>query len=190
MHMVIRSKLLEGQTAPGFTMTDVEGKTVALSDNPDSYILLCFLRYAGCPWCNLAVHALTMEREKLAAQNIQVIAFIQSAKEGIISYIYDRHPLKPTFPIIADPEGIVYDQYGIGPSFKAILWMANHQKAWKQSVNEEGFKQGTVDGSLFLIPGSFLLRPHDRTIERAMYGIDISQKTSFDEVYQAVAPAS
>jgi len=184
--MAIRSRLLEGQPAPDFIMQDVQGQKVALAGNPGSYILLNFLRYAGCPWCNLAVHALAMEQEKLAAKNCQVISFIQSTKEGIVSYIFDRHPMQPTFPIIADPDGIVYNQYGVGPSFKSVLWMANHQTSWKKSVNEEGFKQGALDGSFFLIPGTFLISPGERTIVRALYGLDISDHNSFNEIYDTL----
>ncbi len=53
-------RLTAGNIAPDFTVTDVKGKTISLSDYKGKAVLLVFLRYAGCPWCNLALHRLTL----------------------------------------------------------------------------------------------------------------------------------
>jgi peroxiredoxin len=76
-------KLTPGEKAPTFTTTDVHGDKIKLSTYKDSYVLLVFLRYAGCPYCNLAIHRLALEYKQLLDNDCQVIAFIQSSKENI-----------------------------------------------------------------------------------------------------------
>ena len=77
-------KLATGMRAPQFTAVDVFGKKVTLSSNKDRYTLVVFLRYAGCPWCNLALHRLAMEQQLLKESRCDIIAFIQSSKENMI----------------------------------------------------------------------------------------------------------
>ena len=105
------SKLVDGQMAPRFSAVDVMGKKTSLTHKNSRYVLLVFMRYSGCPWCNLAIHRLALEYPILQENGCEVITFIQSPASGIIKNIYERHARQPQFSIVADPDSKYYDLY-------------------------------------------------------------------------------
>lgn len=109
------------QKAPQFSTTDIFGDKVNLGAYKDGYTLLVFLRYSGCPWCNLAIHRLSLEYKRLQEYKCQIIAFVQSDKAGVVKNIYERHELRPQFPIIADHDMRFYEQYGVDSSIPGTL---------------------------------------------------------------------
>jgi peroxiredoxin Q/BCP len=165
------SKLQAGQPAPDFNCTDIFGNSVKLADYQHEKLLLCFFRYAGCPWCNLAIHRLTLAYPAFQELNLNVVAFIQSQPENIKHYIFDRHTPPPQFPIIADPERTVYDLYGVRDSLPAAARSLVKLPDWVQASFRKGFKQGTADGSLTLVPAQFLIERSSK-IYKANYGVD------------------
>lgn len=168
-------QLNDGQTAPGFEVTDMTGQRHKLSDYDGQKLLLCFFRYAACPFCNLALHRLTMTMPQLNELNLKVLAFIQSEPQNIQHYIYERHSPAPTFPIIADPQRKIYDLYGVHDSLKPLKRGLSHIPPWLKASLRQGYVQGKVDGSLSLVPAHFLIGPYDSTIYKASYGNDYFQ---------------
>ena len=53
----------EKQAAPGFTINDVNGKTINLADYKGKKVLLTFYRNVGCPICNLRFHEIQEQSE-------------------------------------------------------------------------------------------------------------------------------
>jgi peroxiredoxin Q/BCP len=49
-------KLKEGQFAPDFTVTDIYGREIQLSEFKGTKIILGFYRNVSCPFCNRRVH--------------------------------------------------------------------------------------------------------------------------------------
>lgn len=176
--------LREGDPAPTFTAKDVFGKTVRLQQYKDKMVLVVFLRYAGCPWCNLAVHRLTMEYPLLKKNNCEVIAFIQSDSEHIQKNIYERHAKKPPFPIVADAGKKIYDAYHIQTSVKAFAKSITKIPSWVHAVKDQGFKQTKIDGSFFLVPASFLIDGSKQTIVEASYGASFYEHQTFTGIYE------
>lgn len=173
-----------GQTAPDFTLKDVMGKSVSLNNYSDKTILLVFMRFAGCPYCNLAIHRLALEQKLLAKDNCQVIAFIESSEKNINTYIYDRHAVRPSFPIIADPERAAYDQYGVRPSYWAAARSIPDIPYWVNAVKKHGFKQGEVDGNAFMTPAMFLIDGETRKIIKVKYSQNFYDNETFTDIYQ------
>ena len=161
-----------GEQAPGFTCKDIFGKTIKLSSYKDNKVLICFFRYAGCPWCNLAIHRLTMSYPALAELGLKVIAFIQSEPENVKKFIYGRHDPAPPFPIIADPERKIYDLYGVDDSLSAGARSLVKLPDWLNATFAQGFKQGTIDGSTTLVPAQFLIERRSQKIYKVNYGAD------------------
>ncbi|MFQ3213478.1 MAG: peroxiredoxin Q/BCP, partial [Marivirga sp.] len=50
-------KLDNTLTAPLFNRKDIFGRTINLEEYKDKKLLIAFFRHAGCPFCNLRVHA-------------------------------------------------------------------------------------------------------------------------------------
>jgi peroxiredoxin len=160
------------QLAPSFKTKDVFGKTVSLNDYNDShdYVLLAFLRYAGCEFCNLAIHRLAMENKRLQEASCQVIAFVQSDEQQIIDNIYDRHTPKPQFPISPDKKMKFYKQYNVEPSVGGTLRMIADIPQWVQAISKFGFIGRSVDENLFLVPAWFLVSTGTGEIVRTEKG--------------------
>ncbi len=158
------------------------GNTIRLSDYDGQKLLLCFFRYAGCPWCNLAIHRLTLDAPRLEALGLKVVAFIQSEPENVQRYILDRHQPKPPFTIIADPKREIYDLYGVHDSLRSASHSFIHIPAWLQATLGKGFTQGKVDGSASLVPAHFLVGPYDMSVYKASYGNDYFQDWPMIEI--------
>jgi peroxiredoxin Q/BCP len=179
-----REKFKRGQQAPEFTATDVKGNTIRLSDYSKKSVLLVFFRYAGCPWCNLAIHRLALEYPMLKKENCEVIAFVQSDKKSIDENIYGRHEVKPRFPIVADPDKEFYSLYGVHSSVKAGIKSVRVIPQWIHAVRKHGFKQKGIDGDLFLVPASFLVASRTQKIVKADYGTSFYEFESFFNIYE------
>jgi peroxiredoxin Q/BCP len=178
-------RLIPGEKAPNFTATDVTGKKINLSAYKDTYVLLVFLRYAGCPFCNLAIHRLAVEHKQLLDNDCEIIAFIQSSKENIETNIYKRHALTPQFPIIADKEMEIYKKYVVTKT-SIVSYAASITKIpyWVYAVKDHGFKQSKVDGKLFLVPAYFLVNGRTGTLVRTDYATSFYEHRTFTEIYQ------
>ncbi|MGH7195354.1 MAG: redoxin domain-containing protein [Candidatus Saccharimonadales bacterium] len=185
----IKAKLDKGHRAPSFRTRDVFGRPVDSADYSGGFVLLVFLRYAGCPWCNLAIHRLSLEQKLLKQENCQVVAFIQSSQANITSNIYDRHTIKPPFPVIADPKLTIYKLYGVSPSLKLITRNITDIPYWVRRVKASGFSQGKIDGNLFLVPAYFLVSAATGKIIKADRSLSFYDHETFTEIYSAISQA-
>ncbi len=175
-----------GNKAPDFTATDVKGKEIRLSDYKEKSVLLVFLRYSGCPWCNLTIHRLALEYPMLKRKNCEIIAFIQSDVDSIKANIYSRHTVKPQFPILADQDKEFYNLYGIKSSPKAALKSLRHLPSWTQAVMKHDFKQTKVEGDIFLVPATFLVAAHTQKIVKSDYGTSFYELESLFSIYESL----
>lgn len=182
------SKLLtDGQKAPDFTAKDVYGNTIDLDAFTGKYVLVAFMRYSGCPYCNLAVHRLSVEYAMLQQHKCDVVAFMQSAPNDILENIYQRHKLKPPFPIIADKTKKFYDLYHIRSSKRAFFTSQLRTiPYWVESVGKHEFRQGKLNGDHFLVPAMFLVRTKDHKIVKARYGTSYYDYEAFTDLYEVL----
>jgi peroxiredoxin Q/BCP len=179
--------LTPGQHAPEFVALDVYGKKIDLASFKKSYVLVAFMRYAGCPYCNLAIHRLSVEFPMLQQNGCDVVVFVQSGSEEILKNIYGRHKLRPPFPIISDMEKRFYKLYSVQSSPKKFVF--GHVKAlpyWLESVGKHGFKQGKLKGDHFLVPALFLVRTKTQDIAVAKYGTSFYDHETFTNLYETL----
>jgi peroxiredoxin Q/BCP len=182
----VRSLLLTGQEAPDFITKDAYGNAVNLTDLKKDYVLVAFMRYAGCPYCNLAIHRLSVEYDMLQQNGCDVVVFVQSNPDEIIKNIYGRHKLRPPFPIIADMAKQFYDMYGVKSSKTAFIKQISILPYWLESVGKHGFKQGKLEGDHFLVPAMFLIRTKDRQIMTVKYGTSFYDHETFTHLYETL----
>jgi thioredoxin-dependent peroxiredoxin len=116
-------KLSTNIIVPVFRLQDVFGRTIDLDDYRDNKVLIAFFRHAGCPFCNLRVHALMKGHEELSTHGMKMIFFFES-KQSIILRSSFHKGVSPV-PIISDPQKIWYNAYGLeqstGKSVKSHL---------------------------------------------------------------------
>ena len=179
-------KLQAGDVAPDIKATDVSGNAIRLKKIDSHYVLVVFFRYSGCPWCNLAIHRLSLEYKTLKNHGCEVITFVQSKKADIVDNIYSRQAPKPKFPIVADSERAFYDAYGVQDSAITAIRSVKKVPIWFHAIKDHGFMQKTVDGNLFLVPASFLLDGRTKKVLQANYGTSYYETDAFMDIYSSV----
>lgn len=145
-------------TAPVFQLKDIYGRNIDLNSYSNKKVLIAFFRHAGCPFCNLRVHALSKAHQELQAKGLEMIFFFES-KENIILRSSFHQGVSP-IPIISDPEKVWYQAYGLETSgYKSTL---GHMASFVQTAIRAKIAglpmHAMADGeSISTMPAEFLL---------------------------------
>ncbi len=178
------AKLLRvGDKAPVIHTTDANGKAFDITKTNSPYTLVTFLRYAGCPYCNLALHRLALESKTLSRSGCDIVALINSDTENIQKNIYDRQQFPIPFPLIPDLKRTWYEKFGITPSIKTIPYCLTHAPEWLYAVNKLGYKQANMDGSFFMVPALFVIDDKGIVVY-ADYQASFSNDSTFTPIYE------
>ncbi|MBA4054135.1 MAG: alkyl hydroperoxide reductase, partial [Marivirga sp.] len=144
--------------APVFSLKDVFGRLIDLNDYRDKKVLIAFFRHAGCPFCNLRVHALSKVHEELKTLGLEMIFFFESKEKVILRSSF--HTGVSPIPIISDPGKLWYSAYGLESS--GIKSAISHLTSFAQTALKAKSMGIPVhmmeDGeSIKTIPAEFLL---------------------------------
>lgn len=175
-------KLDINSTAPYFNQKDVFGRIIDLNNYRDKKILIAFFRHAGCPFCNLRVHALTKVHEELKAQGMEMIFFFES-KEKIILRSTFHQEISP-IPLISDPEKKWYNAYGLEES--AMKSGISHVTSFIPTVIKAKAAGVPVhmmaDGeSINTMPAEFLV-DKDLRIRKVLYAKSLNERLNLEEI--------
>lgn len=107
-----------GGTAPAFTLTDTDGKTVSLSDFKGKIVVLEWFN-PECPWIVLhhkTNHTFNQLHDEYASKDV-VLLCINSSGEGKQGYGKDknkqkREEFKMSYPVLLDENSTVATAYG------------------------------------------------------------------------------
>jgi thioredoxin-dependent peroxiredoxin len=151
-------KLETNVQAPVFKQKDIFDRFIDLEHYADKRVFIGFFRHAGCPFCNLRVHALTKVHEELKAKGLEMIFFFESKKEVLLRSIF--HKEVSPIPLLSDPEKKWYGAYGLensaGISFKSHL-TSFVQTAFRARVAGVPVHLMADGESINTIPAEFLL---------------------------------
>lgn len=160
-------KVKEQQTAPGFTIKDVNGTALNLADYKGKKILLSFYRNTGCPICNLRFHELEEQAEYFKSKNLVVLAIYESSAENMKTFLEGEHPYAIMVP---NPEQNLYQLYDIDKSTGKVLKGIFHGAIGKAKKGEKLFKTKLKqDGNSSRIGADFLI-DENGIIKTAYYG--------------------
>ncbi len=168
--------------APSFDLEDVFGRQINLENYKGKRTLIGFYRHAGCPFCNMRVHALTKAHSQLKDLNFEMIFFFESRKEVILRSTF--HQEVSPVPIISDPENTWYKAYGIEKSgYKSAV---SHITTFVQTAIKAG-KTGVPmhlmagDESIKTMPAEFLL-DENLIIQKLHYSERLNSRMLVDEI--------
>jgi len=168
-------RLKDGDEVKNFSLEDISGKQISLSDFKDKKLMLSFYRYASCPLCNLRVQQLIQIHDELKSKGLFLVAFFQSPKESIAKYVGKQDA---PFSIISDPERKIYKLFGVEHSWLGYLRGGVSLSMFRALWN--GFMIGKMEGKKNLLPADFLI--DNLKVKKAYYGKTISDHLPIDEI--------
>ena len=152
----------------------------------DQGAVLVFLRYQGCPVCQMEMAHLKQEIELFSKKGTRVFVFLQSSPE-IVSQATNEEDWP--FSIVCDPEGEIFEKYAVEPSIFKYLHPAGMFSAIK--AIGKGFKHGKFEGKETQVPGAFTINAM-KMINYAHYGkhiSDVPSPATLAENVEIITPA-
>jgi peroxiredoxin len=174
-------QLKVNENAPTFTITDSKGDSINLENYKGKKVFLAFFRYASCPVCNFRMHEIIENYEALKAKGYVFIAVFESNNETLQEYLKDN---EVPFPIIGDPELVLYKKYGVKKSFWQMVGSVfnketrSHLKQGKVYVKGKKIKR---DGNMSRIPADFIIDENGK-ISIAYYGKNIGDHLPLEPI--------
>lgn len=174
-----KMKIQVNQPAPNFTIKDVNGTIVSLSDYKGKKVLLTFYRNVGCPVCNVRFHDLQEQTELFKSKNLILLAIYESNAENMKKYLEGENLYAIMVP---NPEQNLYAMYSIGSGmgkmmkgmFNGAMGKVKKGKAlFKAKIEQDGNK--TTIGADFLID-------EKGNINAAYYGKYLGDHLSIAEI--------
>ena len=174
--------LQQNVTVPVFNLKDIYGRQIDLETYQNRKLLIGFFRHAGCPFCNLRVHALTKVHQEFQQKGLEMIFFFES-KEQVILRSSFHQGISP-IPIISDPLKVWYKQYGLENS--TLKSVASHltsfvQTAWKAQVTGVPVHMMASGESFGTMPAEFLI-DKNLLVRRIHYSERLNQRLYIEDI--------
>ena len=134
--------------------------------NKDS--VLVFLRYHGCPVCQMEMANLRRDIELFNQKDARVLVFLQSSTATLSPQLKEEDW---PFEIVCDPKGTIFQLYAVEPNLMRYLHPAGMIAAIKAMC--KGFLHKKFEGKETQLPASFVVKS-DKSIKYLYYGKNIS----------------
>jgi peroxiredoxin len=176
-------RIAAGDVVPTRELTTISNARITVPA-PDALTHLQFRRYAGCPICNLHLRSVARRHGEIVAAGIREVVVFHSRAEDMRPH-QDQLP----FDVIADPERVLYTEFGVETSIRAVM----HPRAWLAPMNPKtypivarGLRAGGSPGprhgdSAIGLPADFLIAPEGGVLA-AKYGRHANDQWSVDEL--------
>jgi peroxiredoxin len=167
------SRLRAGDVAPWIRAIGGQGTDVSIPEMTAPLTHLQFLRFAGCPVCNLHLQGFIRRHGELRAAGVREVALFHSEA----SFIHDYYGPLP-FELIADPRREIYRRYQV----EASPWAIMSPRAWPALFRGYRLKRaGVFDSTTLGLPADFLIDASGLVID-CKYGSHASDMWSVDEL--------
>lgn len=177
-------RLFPGQTAKDFSVQDMYGNPLKLSELKGQKILLSFFRNASCPFCNMRVHRLTQKKKQYDALGLKMVFVFETDPKYMLKSTF--HQGVSPIPLIGDPEKELYHLYGVEnnllKAFSTFLSSSSRRllAQSQKDIEQPGTKE-VGKSSLGLLPADFLIT-EDFKIRTAHYGRKLDDHVTFEQL--------
>lgn len=167
-----------GAQAPDFTLPDVDGTSVRLSDLlGHGPVVVVFYRGAWCPYCNLQLRAYQRLLPQLKASGASLVAISPQLPDGSLS---TREKGSLEFPVLSDVGSVVAKAFGVAyevpPAVQAMSLGFGNDLAVKNGAG----------GWMLPIPATYVIA-RDARIALAHVDADYTVRLEPDAVIAALA---
>ncbi len=166
----MNERIAAGKTAPDFTFDTPWKKSQKLSDIArKGKTVLMFLRYAGCPLCQMKIAELRGGFEEFKKRKVNLLVVLQSTPENITKVVEKKDI---PFEIVCDPKEKLFSLYGVKPgTIFGYITPTTIIKAIQST--RRGFKHGTYEGNEKQLPAVFIIGA-GRKVDYVYYGKNVA----------------
>ena len=181
-----------GDAFPTLELAAASGQLVTVPDPAGDYVHLQLRRFAGCPICNLHLRSIVIRHDEIRSRGIrEVVVFHSTAAE------LAKHEAELPFPLIADPERVLYRRLGVERRPSSLLSSRALGAAiagQAAALRNHGTKRGALGpvkptGGRLGLPADFLIAP-DGQITALKYGRHAYDQWTVDELLAHAHPVS
>lgn len=141
-----------GDTIPDFSIqTPWKRETLADLVHGKPTMLL-FLRYYGCPLCQLDLRNLAQNYEAIQKVGGQAAVVLQSDPANLAELLGDETAVP--FPVICDPEMELYQKLAVWPAAGYQELMGPKLMSKMTEVSRQGIEHGAYEGNEMQLPGA------------------------------------
>ncbi|MBN1881708.1 MAG: AhpC/TSA family protein [Deltaproteobacteria bacterium] len=174
-----------GMTAPDFTFNTPWKQNIRLSDVAgERRTYLIFLRYMGCPLCQMKISRLKSDWGRFREADLNVVVVLQSEPENITALVSED---EVPFYIACDPDEALFRLYGVATG--SIFRYATPSVIKKaMRAKKMGFSHGKSEGKEMQLPAVFLLHT-DMNVAYAYYGRNVGDVPENDDLLATASGA-
>ena len=166
----MRTRIKVGDKAPNFQFDTPWSSSQDFYEtvqNQDA--VLVFLRYHGCPVCQMEMANFKREIALFKQKQARVFVFLQSSTTTLLPLLKEEDW---PFDIVCDPEGKIFQLYAVGTgNLFQYLHPAGFVAAFKATCR--GFIHKKFEGKETQLPAAFIIKP-DKTVKYHYYGQNVS----------------
>lgn len=178
MGVFVVKRLEINDLAPEINLTDANGKSFNLDQVNGKPIALLFMRYVGCPVCQMETIEYKQQYQALKKAGLEVIMVFQSSLDNLQKYSVQE--VLP-FTTLSDPKGNTYKAYGADWGITGFLSIKNLSPIVKSL--KSGHRHGKFEGNEFQYPAAFIIDT-DRKIRFTHYGKTVSDNIAPDALLE------
>ncbi len=166
----MKVRLMAGAKAPDFVFDSPWEKSLRFYEAAGKgRSILFFLRYVGCPICQMKISEIIHDWELFKQKGCSVFVALQSEPELIKRQLYGE---EMSFKIICDPGGKIFSLYGVKPG-SIFGYITPSVIATAIRAGKQGFKHGKKEGAELQLPAVFIM-DGDKKITYSYYGRNIA----------------
>ena len=147
-------------------------------------VVLIFLRYTGCPICQLRIAELTRDHARFADAGARVAVVVENSAESVRRYAGAR---EFPFVLLPDPGRELYRAYGVEKGGIAAT-LAPKVIARLLQATFAGHRHGKFEGTETQVPADFVI-DGDGRVRFAHYGRHVADSAATEELLRAIRPA-
>jgi len=165
----MKKRLSIGTKAPNFTYDTVTEQSLDFYKTiRGRRSVLFFLRYAGCPICQMKLRDILRNHEDFRAAGLEVFVILQSVPSTV------REALAGTpvpFRIVCDGNSRIFKLYGVSAG-NILQYLAPSVILKAIKAARAGIKHGKKEGNEMQLPAVFIVGA-EGSIDYAYYGMNI-----------------
>lgn len=190
-HGLVRAPVGARKFIAPHALTTISNQELQVPD-PANLVHLQFRRFAGCPICNLHLHSFVRRRRELEAANVREVVIFHSSAADL-----QVHASELPFSVVGDPDKILYAEFGVESSPRAVLdpraWPAILLGSWRSLLarlrGTSALPPVRPPGGSLGLPADFLIAPDGRLVA-SKYGSHADDQWSVDDVLTFARSAS